>query len=383
MHVLKTRISWLATAFFALFIFAAASYYTGLVQIVNFELSPKSQLLIRLSQINEDIKTVSAESSSTLVLRVSVRNKQGDPVPGARVSMSVTDRLGSFDPKNFRTDSRGEFLVTYIPPAIPGEQLGKDGKSVTLTGSIGNSDISSSLSVTLAKVPIIMVHGYQENAHVFDNMKEYFLQKGYAVSAIDYSSPTGVVASSNALKDFMSQQKKYYLSKGFYTGKFDLITHSMGGLIARYYSSSLDYLYREDINKLIFISVPHKGSPWASIGATYFTDQGISDLTPDNPLISQILPSMLNKGLNGSIQVGNIMVEYDEVVSPESASLSEWNIKTEVFNVGGSNFSMQNLLSGDLLNAPNHKNILSNKKAFEVVEGMLNTDLPYPAVKNR
>lgn len=44
-------------------------------------------------------------------------------------------------------------------------------------------------------------------------------------------------------------------------GKVDVIAHSMGGLAARTYIQSVDY--DEDIDQLIFLGTPHKGSPKA------------------------------------------------------------------------------------------------------------------------
>jgi hypothetical protein len=101
-------------------------------------------------------------------------------------------------------------------------------------------------------------------------------------------------------------------------------------------------------------------------------------MIPDGNFLANILSAMFNKGLNSGIQTANIAVEYDEVVDQDSTSLDDWRIKTEVFNVGGNNFSVNNLLNGNLAQATNHKSILSNKKVFERVFEMLSTQLEYP-----
>jgi len=105
------------------------------------------------------------------------------------------------------------------------------------------------------------------------------------------------------------------------------------------------------------------------------------DLIPYSDLFGKILPGMSNKGLNHTIQVGSILGQFDEVVSPESASLEEWNIKTDIFNVGESNFTVDNLFNGNIMEATNHKNILNNKKVFEKVNAMLTSNLAYPDVR--
>lgn len=153
--------------------------------------------------------------------------------------------------------------------------------------------------------------------------------------------------------------------------------------MARYYSASKNYLKNDDINKIIFLSVPHKGSVLASIGEEYFNDRSIKELVPDNELFVNIFPNTINSGLNSSIQIGNLLSQYDEVVTDESASLDKWGIKTEIFNVGENNFTVNNLLNGNILDAPNHKGILNNNMVFNRIVEMLNTDLPYPAVINK
>ena len=155
----------------------------------------------------------------------------------------------------------------------------------------------------------------------------------------------------------------------------------MGGLVARYYTCSSDYAVRSDVRKLIFISVPQKGSPFASLGLQYYDDSGIRDLVPDSGLYSSAFPSMINAGLNPSIQTSSLLGRFDEVVGAESANLSEWKIETELFDLGESNFTIDKLLTGEILQAANHKLILYNKKVYQRVQQMLESQMPYPSTK--
>jgi len=150
-------------------------------------------------------------------------------------------------------------------------------------------------------------------------------------------------------------------------------------LVARYYSGSTEYIKNDDINKIIFLSVPHKGSILASIAEEYFNDRSIKNLMPDDELFTNTFAGMINGGLNNSVQVGNLLSQYDEVVSEENASLEEWGIKTEIFGVGDNSFTVDNLLSGNILHAPNHKGILNNKRVFDRVYEMLNSNLSCPS----
>lgn len=373
---------WLVVAI-AVFLLISIVPLQNISGYFTYAFSTKTDFNINLTLVNPSIKSISADSSNPLVMRAEVRNSEGKPVSNAHVVFSVTNNYGQVYPESSRTDKNGECLVSYIPPSNFPEQLQKEDARVNINAGLYKTKITSSQSIQLIRTPIIFVHGYQSTSSVFDNIKGYFDQKGYQTGAINYKSKDGVAAASKELDAFIRQQKMQYLAKGIQVKKFDVIAHSMGGLVVRYYSLGNEYIKNNDIRKIIFISVPQRGSLWASIGSGYYNDQGIRDLMPDSELISTIFPSMINRGLNPMIQVGSLIGQYDEVVSTDSASLDEWNIKTEVFNVGDNNFSVNSLLNGNILETANHATILNNKKVFERIEGMLNSNLPYPATKKK
>ncbi|MCX8129683.1 MAG: alpha/beta hydrolase [Clostridia bacterium] len=361
----------------------------SLADIIKFEFSNKETLKINASLINPAVKTLAADPANKLIMKVEVRDSEGFPVPKANISLSLegqpvfSGNFGKLSHTKFRTDENGEFLFTYVPPELGKDLLANKQPNIEITAKIDNTNIKASQTVKLVKPPVVFLHGYQAYAAVFENFGEFLKAKGFAYSALDYKSSNGVIEAAEKLDEFLQKQKMIYLSKGFQVDKFDLVAHSMGGLVARYYTCSERYIANSNVRKIIFISVPQKGSPWASVGATYFNDQGIRDLVPENFLLSKALPSMINKGLNSSIQTGSILGQYDEVVSPESASLEEWNIKTDLFSLGDNNLNFDNLLKGNFNESTNHMSILSNKKVFEMVERMLYDNLPYPIIKKK
>jgi pimeloyl-ACP methyl ester carboxylesterase len=340
----------------------------------------KSNLNITMSKVNPEVKSISMDSSNRLALRVEVRDTSGTPVSNVEVNFSVNNGIGEIYPNTARTDKYGECLADFIPPQYSSKLL-QDNPKVTLSANLYKSISSASVTVALTRIPVVLVHGYLSSGDIFRSLKDYLQASGINTTAITYKSEKGVVSSSKELQSYLQNLKLSYLSKGIQFKRFNIVAHSMGGLVARYYTCSTDYLKYMDVNKLIFISVPHRGSVWASVGENYYKNQGIRDLNPDNSLYTKTLPSMLNKGLNNTIQVGNILGQYDEVVSPESASLEDWSIKTEVFNVGDSHFTVNDLLNGNIIEAANHKVILNNKKVFERIKNMLETNLPFPTKK--
>lgn len=346
--------------------------------LIKYELSKKSELSLSLSLVNPGIGILAADPENKLILKAEVRDSSGMPVQYARILLTSDNDFGSLYPEDVRTNTFGEAIVTYSPPEYDSKNFSDGYAEAVIRASIDDTDISEAVKVKITRTPVVMIHGYQSNGDIFENLMGYLNSKGYECIPFNYDSIKGIAHGSGELKDFLQQQKLVYLSKGIQVGRFDLIAHSMGGLVARYYTCSREYIKNHDVKKIIFISVPHKGSPIASLGAEYFEGQGILDLIPDNPLFTHILPSMINKGLNNTIQTGNIIAQYDEVVGITNASLDEWGIKTELFNLGKSNITVDDILNGTLVQAPIHKGILSNKKVFEKILFMLENKLPYP-----
>ncbi|GAE88907.1 PGAP1-like alpha/beta domain-containing protein [Acetivibrio straminisolvens] len=343
----------------------------------------KSNLNIYLSLINSQVDSISSEPTNKVYLKAVVRDANGNQIPYIEVNFESTKDIGTVHPGKAITDRQGECFVTYVPEHYYNLGFDTNPQPIDISASIAGTGINSTVKLNLVPVPIVFVHGYRETEDVFDNLSEFISSKGYACTSLSYDSTLGVEYGAKELELFLQNQKQEFLNQGILVGKFDLIVHSMGGLVARYYSASKNYLKNDDINKIIFLSVPHKGSVLASIGEEYFNDRSIKELVPDNELFVNIFPNTINSGLNSSIQIGNLLSQYDEVVTDESASLDKWGIKTEIFNVGENNFTVNNLLNGNILDAPNHKGILNNNMVFNRIVEMLNTDLPYPAVINK
>jgi len=322
---------------------------------------------------------MSNDPENVLLLKVDVKDSLGNPVPKAKIRIYCDEKYGSVTPSSLRTGKDGSAFVTFSPSGFVSGNTGDDIETLTITAKLDGSNIDSSVNIKLRKVPVIFVHGYQANGSIFSNMSDYLSSKGFICLSISYNSENGVIAGASELGSFIMQQKLYLLNSGFQVSRFDLVCHSMGGLVARYYTCCTDYIKNNTgIRKLIFISTPQKGSVWASIAKSYFNSQAILDLIPDSQLFTEIFPSLINKGLNSSIQTASIIGQYDEVVSFESASLEDWMIKTTVFNVGESNMNVKSILDGSIMESANHKAVLNNTKVFETILSMLENPLPYP-----
>lgn len=377
----------------------------SLPQYLKYELfCDKNNLILNISPINQMAHTLTADPSNSLLLKIEARNSNGTPISYAHITFSTniateddTDNIGhsyphgfgeitafaagSVYPSHIRTNASGEAYVTYTPPGRIPENAGFSSPRVQINANIKDTSIIASINLSLINTPVVFIHGYQANGQIFDNLKEFLEARHINSENFEYDTSKGVQYGSELLAEYMSSLKKEYISKGIQVSKFNLISHSMGGLVARLYTCSEAYVLNNNVRKIIFMSVPHSGSALASIGMNLFDDSSMKDLIPDSELFTHIFPRVINRGVNNSIQTGNIIGQFDEVVTLNSSSLEEWGIKTEVFNVGESNLTMDNLLNGNIMNANNHKAVLNNKKVFERILDMLESEMPYPAHK--
>lgn len=360
-----------------IFLLIFLTYFSNAFLYIKNSFIPKDSLVINISKVNPIVEKITADPSNKLLLKVTVRNNVGNPVSHIKLKNSLNMEFGEIYPQSARTNKYGEVLLTYIPPDNINNE---DSLDIVITSTVDKSENSSSIKVEVVKVPIIFVHGYQGYPELFRNMQDYFFERNYIVKSLSYDSSKGVLYGANRLREFLHDETINHLKNGLQVNKFSLITHSLGGLISRYYTSSSEYIKNDNVDKLIFLSVPHKGSYIANLGKTIFNDTTIEELMPESELFVNTFPQMINKGLNSNIRVGNVLAEFDEVVTSESASLSKWNIKTDIFNIGTSAMTFDNLLSGKVLEAPNHNNILNNKRVFERIEEMISGNLNYPSV---
>jgi len=373
----KVRFSFLAMAIIIL-IFFILSLSDDVKSFIKYEFSKKDLLILNMYPVNPGIDILAFDPENKFVIRAEVLDTDGNPVPFARIILNVDNGFGSVYPADVRTNKYGEALISYVPPEYDSGTAEESPAKAVINASIYRSNVTAKIEVKLSRSPVVMIHGYQSSGDIFENLMGFLESKGFETIAFNYDSEKGVAYGSRELENFLLQKKLDYLSQGIQVKRFDIIAHSMGGLVARFYTCSKEYIKNSDVKKIIFISVPHKGSPIASLGAKYFEGQGILDLIPDSELFTKAFPSMINKGLNSTIQTGNIIAQYDEVVGTNSATLEEWGIGTELFNLGKSNISVDDILNGTFVEAPVHKGILSNSKVFEKILHMLETSLPYP-----
>ena len=126
--------------------------------------------------------------------------------------------------------------------------------------------------------PVLLVHGLDDTACVFDTMNTYLGHRGWSVYRCDLHPSNGTVP----LEQLAYQLAAYIDDRLPASEPFDLVGFSMGGIISRYYVQRLGGLAR--VHRLITIASPHRGT-WTG----YLRwNVGCSQMRPDSQFLKDL-----------------------------------------------------------------------------------------------
>lgn len=128
--------------------------------------------------------------------------------------------------------------------------------------------------------PLLLIHGINSDPSTFDKLREKFIYNHIYRGAkyttedprtifiwdLNYSNATDQHISKNAklVPKTIERMRNFYKGyKQIPLGKIDIISHSMGGLITRFYVQ--EGSFNHDINRFITINTPHYGTQLANI----------------------------------------------------------------------------------------------------------------------
>lgn len=160
-------------------------------------------------------------------------------------------------------------------------------------------------SPVMALDPVVFVHGYSGSTIVnFSSMISWFKSDGYPSNYLiyyTYNTIPGVVNGANILK---SKVDAALLATG--KSKVDLVCHSMGGLVARYYMKYLGGAAK--VNQVVYIATPHLGT-YVAYGDPL--TQAAKDLRPGSDIVNKLL---------GYCPGMSLWSWCDEIVIPNSSA---------------------------------------------------------------
>lgn len=185
---------------------------------------------------------------------------------------------------------------------------------------IGESSVAELRS---GEPPIILCHGYMHNRSAFLVLEHRIRKAGWNNIIAPNFRPAS--ASIRCFADQLSEKVRQAISQ---TGcdRVNLIGHSMGGLVMRYFIEHLGG--SSSVRTAITLGTPHRGTKTAVLGLFDTARQ----FRPDSTLIAELrLPPSAHDNLN----MVSIWSDFDTVVlPPENASLPEPGKNIVVRNVG-------------------------------------------------
>jgi pimeloyl-ACP methyl ester carboxylesterase len=174
---------------------------------------------------------------------------------------------------------------TKVTPAL-GWYWGKDGKGRAereIRAESGDPDMmkfSSTVKLRVSARPVVLVHGLASNAATW---AEYTKQGGYLVAIglrgfavgdgqaegeMFMGDPSQPLKQTKTIAQNAEELARYVAGVKRATGAqaVDLIAHSMGGLVSRYYIDRL--MGGRDVAQLIMLGSPHGGTSCANLPAS-------------------------------------------------------------------------------------------------------------------
>lgn len=110
------------------------------------------------------------------------------------------------------------------------------------------------MSNSPSRNPVLLIHGIDDTAILFNRMTSYLHQGGWAVHSLDLIPNNGSVGL-----DRLAHQVANYIEQNFSPDQpIDLIGFSMGGIVSRYYVQRLGGIDR--VQRFVTISSPHNGT---------------------------------------------------------------------------------------------------------------------------
>jgi pimeloyl-ACP methyl ester carboxylesterase len=202
-----------------------------------------------------------------------------NPVPSGTTQLTVSPYITNLD-------GTYTFLaLLWSPPTMPvptADLQSESFQGVGLNVSATQASITTQTSITLQPPPLLLVHGIWSSPAAWDGFFQ-FLGLTYPhnlIQEVDYSRWNAEDFGSSDVQGAFFRGLTWALvksaSQGVVARRVDVVAHSMGGLVTRYFMNaaapgfqgtaipSNNFLTSNPIHTLITVGTPHLGSPLAS-----------------------------------------------------------------------------------------------------------------------
>ena len=154
---------------------------------------------------------------------------------------------------------------------------------------------------------LVLIHGYLGNSGSFLPLSGYLKLLGIGpIRRFDYRSTDGIERAAVALRDELRANVR--------GGRIDLVCHSMGGLVARFYLQNLGGARRVD--RCITLATPHQGT----YSAYWVASRVGRELRPDSALLAKLAAT---RDRAARVRFSSIVAGSDNIVLPRIFAADE------------------------------------------------------------
>ncbi|MGW5675187.1 esterase/lipase family protein [Streptomyces sp. NPDC003860] len=172
--------------------------------------------------------------------------------------------------------------------------------------------------------PVVMLHGFVDNRSVFVLLRRFLARHGWGhLECLNYSPLT---CDIRAAAELLGRHVEEITAR---TGRedVDIVGHSLGGLIARYYVQRLGGDRR--VRTLVTLGTPHSGTTVAALASAHPI---VRQMRPDSPVIADLggpTPGCRTRFVS-------VWSELDHLMAPvETARLDHPDLLVENVRVSG------------------------------------------------
>jgi triacylglycerol lipase len=199
--------------------------------------------------------------------------------------------------------------------------------------------------------PVLLIHGIDDTEAVFRKMRQYLIQQGLSVHALNLVPNNG-----NLGLDKLAKQVAEYVTDTFASEQpLDLVGFSMGGIVSRYYLQRLGGINR--VQRFITISSPHHGT----VVAYGSWRPGCVQMRPDSIFLKDLNSDAV---ILGQLNFTSIWTPYDLMIVP--ANSSQMSVGQEV-----------------IVPVPLHPWMLTDSRSLAVVAAALAEPIKPPLLKKK
>ena len=165
--------------------------------------------------------------------------------------------------------------------------------------------------------PILLLHGFLATPRALGRLAVRLRRSGYRAHCVDLGGLFGRFNTRRGEELACTLAERVEQLACDHPGeRIDLVGHSQGGLVGRYYVQKLNGAHR--VRHLVTLGTPHRGTPWARSGHLVGrTLPSLREMAPG----SQLLRDLTDESFPDSVRLTSIYSRRDPFCPPSSCRL--------------------------------------------------------------